>query len=57
MALVKTVKTGDKITIDVSGTEIKKVEITLLHGRSATFTISADKKILFDHIQHQRSDD
>lgn len=52
MALVKTIKTGDKITFDFSGTDIKVVDLVLLHGRSATFTITADKKIRFDHIHH-----
>lgn len=56
MSLVKTIKAGDKIVFDFSGTEVKRVEMVLLHGKSATFTLSADKTIRFDHIHLTTAD-
>jgi hypothetical protein len=57
MALVKTIKNGDKLTFDFSGSDIRNVEITLLHGPSATFAITANKLIPIGHIKVERKAD
>ena len=54
MALVKTIKNGDKLIFDFKGTDVRVVEIVLLHGVSATFAITANKNIPISHIRVSR---
>lgn len=52
--MIKNIRSGEPITFDFTGTDIKKVTIVLLHGKSATLEVTADKSVRFDHhITHK----